>query len=102
MWDPYIFFLFDKFDMLQFLNLRCTTCYFDTSIYCNMIATETIFITLLHYSTVLLTFFIILHIRSDFHKLILYTATLLNSLINSNNFLTNFLGCPIYDYIISI
>lgn len=36
----YVLFLFDKFDMLQFINLRCTTCYFDTFMYCNMIAIE--------------------------------------------------------------
>lgn len=28
--------------MLQLVNLGCTVCYFDTVIYCNMIATDTI------------------------------------------------------------
>lgn len=58
-------FLIDKFDMLHFvksrciaLNLRCMAHYFGTSIYCNIIAIESIFITLYHYSTILLSILI--------------------------------------------
>lgn len=36
-------FLFDKFDMLNFVSLKYTACYFDTFTDCNMIALETIY-----------------------------------------------------------
>ena len=39
-------FLLDTFDMLHFVNLKCRACYFDIFVYCNMTATETVFITL--------------------------------------------------------
>lgn len=57
-------FLCDKFDMLHFVNLRCTDCYFETFIYCNTFATEVLFITLHHYIAILLSAFIILCSRS--------------------------------------
>jgi len=56
-------YLFDRFDTLHFVNLRHTACYFDTFIYCNMTAMEAIFITSHHYSTILLSIYIILCIR---------------------------------------
>lgn len=59
-----IVFLFDKFDMLHFVNLRCTAWYFNTFMYCNRIAIEAIFVALHGYSILLLFIFIILCIRS--------------------------------------
>ena len=41
----------DKCNMLQFVNLRCKACYFDTFIYCNMMATEAIH-TIININTV--------------------------------------------------
>ena len=48
-----------------YIYLRCIACYFDIFIYCIMIASQAIFITLHHYSTILLSVFIILCISQD-------------------------------------
>ena len=45
--------------------LRCIVCYFGTFIFCNMFASQAIFIMLHYYSTILLSVFIILCISQD-------------------------------------
>lgn len=57
-------FVFNINLMLQFENLRCAVCGFDTFIYCNVIAIEAMFIPSGHYSTVLLTILSMLCISS--------------------------------------
>jgi len=47
------------------VSLRCTACYFDPFIYCNMIADVVVFITLPNYIAMLLSVFIILCVRSQ-------------------------------------
>ena len=53
-------FIIDKFDPLQFVNLRCTACHFDAFIHYSMIAIEEIFIIFYFYSIVLMSIFIVL------------------------------------------
>lgn len=57
-------FIIDKFDTLQFINLRCTVCHLDAFVHCNMIATEEILIIFHFYSIVPLSVFTVLGVRS--------------------------------------
>lgn len=43
--------------MLHCVSLRCTACFFDTFIYCNVIAIVAILTTLHNYSTILFSIF---------------------------------------------
>lgn len=43
-------FFIEKFDMYHCVNLRYTLCYFDSLIYCDMVADVVVFITLHSYS----------------------------------------------------